>query len=73
MGINGFGMVNVWGLNREPLPAIGTIIFMVSAREGGYLFYISAKADILVNIYTREGGYLFYISAKADILFSITF
>ena len=28
IGTKGFGTVNVWGLKREPLPAIGTIIFI---------------------------------------------
>jgi hypothetical protein len=27
-GIKGFGTVKLCGLNREPLPAIGTIIFI---------------------------------------------
>src|SRR5690606_10189402 len=27
-GIRGFGTVKVWGLNRDPLPAMGTIIFI---------------------------------------------
>jgi hypothetical protein len=28
IGINGLGMVKVWGRRREPRPAIGTIIFI---------------------------------------------
>ena len=31
-GISGLGIVNVWGLKREPLPAIGTIIFIINIR-----------------------------------------
>ena len=41
-GIKGFGTVKLWGLRREPRPAIGTIIFIV----------LPAKAGIfLINIY----------------------
>jgi hypothetical protein len=49
IGISGFGMVNVCGRNREPRPAIGTIIFILNKD-----FKISVSNILYQLVKTKE-------------------